>query len=115
MPRTPDFSIKAGARQPPIVATLGDDAGVVDLTAATAVRFRMWAVVGGAVKVGQPGSFVGPRTGGQVSYAWAAADTDTPGDFFADWLVTWADGTTQAFPTDPDAPNLLVRVLRGPG
>lgn len=114
MARTPDFSIKAGARQPPIVATLSDTAGVVDLTAAASVRFRMWSIVGGAEKVNASASFVGPRTSGQVSYAWADADVDAPADYWADWLVTWADGTDQAFPTDPDAPNLLVRVLRGP-
>lgn len=100
-----DFSIRAGDRSPAFVATLKrQDGTTVDLTNASSAALRMrrydsetLAVDGGVM------TFLTPRTTGQVSYAWAAADTAVAdiGNYWADVRIVWSDGTTQSFPT-PD-------------
>ena len=95
---TPDFTIKRGDRLPPLTVTLRDAAGAaVPLTGAT-VRFHMREIGAQEVKVNRPAQVVQPPANGQVSYAWAAGDTDTPGTYYAEFQVTWSDGTVQTFP-----------------
>jgi hypothetical protein len=47
-------------------------------------------------------------TDGKVEYAWAGTDTDTPGTFDADWLVTYGSNP-MTVPSDKH-----VTVLIGP-
>lgn len=93
-----DFYIAAGTRQPKITATLKDAAGVAVNLTGLSVRFRMRRPGVIAPKVDAPAAIVSAAAG-TVEYAWAALDTDTPGLFLYDWLVTFGDGTTAAYPT----------------
>lgn len=94
-----DFEIKANDRKPSITATLGfEGGGSPDLTDAT-VQFIMRAAdpTVGTVKVKSSAVIVTPETG-VVRYDWAAGDTDIPGEYHAEWEVTFADGLPQTFP-----------------
>lgn len=94
----PDFVLKAHDRLPSIQAVLSTAGGVVDLTAATGVTFIMKATQGNTVKVNAAATVVS-ATGGVCRYDWLAADSDTPGEYIAEWQVTWAGGKRQTFPT----------------
>lgn len=96
-----DFSIKAHDRLPSIRAQLmtETDEVPVDLTAASGVRFVMTTAVGSISKVSAPAVVESPPTSGIVRYDWVAADTDTPGQYLAEWEVTWVGGKKQTFPT----------------
>lgn len=99
MASTPDFELKRNDTLPVLVATLTDAAGVaVDLTNATAVRFHLKAL-DGTVKVNALATITTPASG-IVSYPWTAADTDTAGDYWAEFEATFADGTVETFPND---------------
>lgn len=88
-----DFTMKAHDRLPSIQATLS-----ADLTTATSVKFIMKPLQGNTVKVNTAATIVIPATG-VVRYDWIASDVDTPGEFLAEWEVTWSGGKRQTFPT----------------
>lgn len=96
------FSIKAGDLLPKLTVTLTTTAGtVIDLTTATAVQFRMWRVdarPAGAFKVNAAGAF-DDKPNGVVSYTWAGTDTDTPGLYYAEFVLTWPGPKPQTIPT----------------
>ena len=93
-----DWTMKRNDTGPVITATLKDAAGAaVNLTTATQVKFKMRAVAPGSLKVDGTAT-VTNAAGGQVSYAWQAADTDTAGDYYAEWEVTFASGLIETFP-----------------
>jgi hypothetical protein len=93
----PDFVIKAFDELPSIRATLSVAGNPVDLTGAT-VRFIMVPKGAKTVKVKAPAVIVAP-TQGVVRYDWTSADTNTPGEYQAEWEVTFTDGKSQSFPT----------------
>ena len=95
-----DFTIKAHDRLPVIRAQfMTDDVAPVpiDLSQALSVTFIM-KLEDGAIKVNALGDIITPLQG-IVEYAWAATDTDTPGDYIAEWEVLWSNDKTQTFPT----------------
>lgn len=96
-----DFSIKAHDRLPSIRAQLMTEADEqpVDLTAAQSVRFIMTTAVGSVSKVSAVAVVEDPPTTGIVRYDWTAEDTNTPGQYLAEWEVTWVGGKKQTFPT----------------
>lgn len=91
MSLTDHLTITAGDTATPIRARAYDADGYVDLTVFASVQFRM---------VG-PATVQGAATGdalGNLSYAWGAGQTDTPGEYQAVWRCTDGSGKMQTFP-----------------
>lgn len=93
------FRIKKGDTLPAIEAVLSTSAGVVDLTAATAVYLVLKEKgTDGALVFKKAGSIVAPATAGTVKYAWAADDTAVVGKYNAEFEVHFGSDV-QTFPT----------------
>lgn len=94
------FSIKQGAQNPALEATLTKGDGTPqDLTGGT-VTFSMKRKRTGVVKVNAGAcTIVGAAANGQVKYAWAAGDVDTPGVYYGSFKVTGLAGGPAVFPT----------------
>ena len=91
--------IKQGARDPALVVTLNDESGTaVNVSAATSITLTMRTKNGTVLINQQTMSFVTDGTDGQVSYAWQAGSTDTPGEHDIEVDVNWASGTRTTFP-----------------
>jgi hypothetical protein len=78
----------------------------LDLTTATDVRFQMRRFQAGALKMDRAAEFI-DRVGGIVEVTPDASDTDTPGQYFAEWRVTYPGGDILV----PDGGYIRVRVL----
>ena len=93
-----DFTLKAHDRLPSIQSVQSSGGTPIDLTGATGVNFIMKATQGSTIKVNAAAIIVTPLSG-VVRYDWAVADVDTPGEYIAEWQVTWTGGKKQSFPT----------------
>lgn len=109
-----DFIIGRGDTLYPFDDVLLDGTGTpIDLSAATAVRFRMGTKRSlgeladpSDLVVDADGSFL-DRPNGVVRYSWQDGDTDVAGRYLAEWKVTFPTGTL----TVPNgAPKRIVRV-----
>lgn len=97
-----DFYVKQHDTAPPIQVPLPDVtqvSGALNLTGCT-VAFIMRAVQGTVPKVNSAAIVIN-AVGGIVQYQWVSPDTDTAGDYQAEFQVTFANGTKQTFP-DPN-------------
>jgi hypothetical protein len=101
-----DFEIKQNDLLPEITATLLEpDDSPLDLTGAT-VRFVMrHTSMANVAKVAAAATVVSP-TAGTVKYIWTGTDTDTAGDYLAEWEVTYPAGTLSV----PNTGYILVRI-----
>jgi hypothetical protein len=104
------FEIKQGDRRPLFVVVLKDDFGepsesIVNLTTATSAVFNMRAANAGAVKVNRGSATITNAAGGEVTYSWGTADTNTAGSFEAEVEITWNDGKPETFPGGPGGGN----------
>jgi hypothetical protein len=103
----PDATIKRTDLLPELTAILKDaDGNVVDLTGATSAEFHMTPVGSSTPKVDATATIVDPPAG-EVKYTWAGTDTDTAGDFYAEFEITFT-GKTETFPNDG---HLLLRIV----
>lgn len=102
MARRPDFWIKEGDSAPKLLVTCVDEEEVVvPLDAAVSVAFYMYDPGSASPKVdGAAANIVAPPSNGQVEYVWQpdGSDTADPGDYDAEFEVTWSDGTKTTFP-----------------
>lgn len=93
------FYIKQNDTGPSLSAILKDENNVPVLLTGATVRFHMRAVDSDQVKVDAVATIVNASSG-SVRYDWVEADTDTPGAHFAEFEVTYPDGTVETFPND---------------
>jgi hypothetical protein len=73
---------------------------IVDLAAegAIGVTFTMRNRYDSASKIDEAAAAIFDGPNGVLRYTWVAADTDTPGVYYADWTVTFPGGP-ESFPT----------------
>jgi hypothetical protein len=104
--RAPDFYIRQNDTAPAIAYQLKDGNGnAVNLTGAT-VKFIMHLPGDATPKINATATITDAPTG-QVSYTFSGTNTDTIGDYLAEWQVTFGAGAVETFPnSDP----LKVRV-----
>lgn len=101
MARNREFYIKVGDTAPAIEVTCKDsDGDAVDVSGST-VRFHMKARGASSTTVDAAATIVDGPTG-VVKYQWVTADTDTAGDYLAEFEVTYTDGTIESFPNRYD-------------
>lgn len=106
--------IKQNDTQPSISATLTEDGVAVDITGATVTfvmrpRATRCQPASGAPKV-EAAAVVVNAAAGQVRYDWAVGDTDTEGQFDAEFKVTLA-GATTTYPSQNYIPVVVVKDL----
>lgn len=93
-----DFTIKRNDTAPPIVITLKDANGAVDVSTAKAIHLFMKSDTL-LVKTG-PMDKVTDGKDGKVEYQWAVGDLKVAGSYRGEVEVTRADDTVQTFPND---------------
>jgi hypothetical protein len=104
-----DFEIPKSRLLPVLTATLSDANGAMNLSAASGVKFQMRLPGSSTLKVDAVAEIVS-AAGGQVRYAWAGTDTDTPGLYLA-----WFEVTTAGKAFNAPEPPLVIEVTRGAG
>lgn len=112
------FEIKQHDRRPFFVVVLKDDFGeptetVVNLTTATSAVFNMRVKPGGSVKVNRGSASISNAAGGEVTFPWGTADTDTIGTFESEVEITWNDGKAETFPGGPTAGSYWDVIVTG--
>jgi hypothetical protein len=104
---TPSLIIKQYDTYPPLLATLTDSNGAIDLTSALIVEFVMRGRNTGTPVTGN--CTVVNATTGQVSYQWASSDTIVADTYDVEFYITWATGGKQTVP-NAAAANPVVEV-----
>jgi len=101
-----DFTIVRNDRLPSIACVFGGGSGRT-LAAGTTVKFIMALKSTGVVKV-SAAAVIEDATARRVRYDWTALNTDTAGDYVAEFEVTYTDGLVETF---PQGRKLSVKVL----
>jgi hypothetical protein len=95
-----DFIIQKGTTRPILNSTLTySDGSTVNLTGAT-VKFVMRPVTATAPTTSAGATITSATSPATVQYTFTAVDTQSAGQFQAQWAVTFGDGSTMNFPTD---------------
>jgi Rib/alpha/Esp surface antigen-like repeat protein len=103
-----DFIIKQNDTRPYLDAQLANTDGTpIDLTGCT-VRFFMVSTSGGQPKINAQCAIT-DAVNGKVRYYWQAGDTESFGDYKAEFEITFPDGSKQTVPNDG---YLIISVVR---
>lgn len=105
---TTDFFIKRRDQLPEITATLVDSSDppqTINLGGCS-VRFIMTNKTTDEVAVDAPATIV-DAVNGKVKYSWQPPDTDTDGNFKAEFEVTFGDGRAETFPNNK---NIIIKI-----
>lgn len=109
------FYIKRGDTDPSI-SVICEPRNKVDITGST-VKFFMKNLESGIVAVnGEAGYIVSPADPPQVGYDWQVGETDTVGDYRAEFQITYPNGRIATFPNNNDYDwDLIVEVSQDIG
>lgn len=100
MARNPDFSMKQNDRLPSFdVVVMTGLKEIVDLTDFSTPTFHMWNKRTREVIVDAAATIVS-ATGGLLRYSWAAADTDIPGLYEAEFGLVYTGSLPMTIPND---------------
>jgi len=91
-----DFVIKEGDRDPAIEATLERDGSPYDLSDARRVDIVIGALRDPPIVDAQ--TTITDAADGTVRYIWQLGDTDEPGTYRTEWIVTTPSGAEATFP-----------------
>lgn len=93
------FFLKKGDTLPELTATLqAIDGTPVNIGTATVLfRMRLASSAGSTYKVSSAATVL-DAVNGRVSYSWQATDTDTPGHYYAEFVLTFSSGAKQTVP-----------------
>jgi hypothetical protein len=94
-----DYTIKQNDFGVPIRATLSDENGVVDLTAATVVRLLMHGTKT-QTELAFTAAVEGTPTDGRVIYTWQAGDLSVADTYRAEFEVAFGGSALVTFPSD---------------
>lgn len=101
------FYIKQNDTSPALRRTLSTSDGAINLTGAV-VRFHMTKRPGvDPLKVDAVATIVSAAEG-VVEYPWSVGDTDTAGNFEAEFEITFADGSVE---TVPNTENIRISIF----
>lgn len=106
MGMTWDYEVSQGATAAKITATLtGADGTPVPFQSGDAVTLLIEPpggalIVNAVATITKPGAASGDPLQGQVTYQFQAADLATPGGYYMQFEVVYANGTKDWFPTE---------------
>lgn len=99
------YLLKRNDTRPRIRMYLRQGAGAgtpIDLTNATAVVFNMRPAGSEVPKISRADASIVTANAGLVQYTPTSSDTDTPGDFLAEFEITFSDGGVLTVPEGND-------------
>lgn len=91
------FSIKAGDLLPSLAATLTDQDGTVENLTGSTVVFR-WSLKGSRTYQSAAAAIVS-AVDGTVRYDWVTGQTDAPGEYLGEFVVTDGASKDKTFPS----------------
>ncbi len=92
-----DFVMKQGDLEPSLFATIVDSPGVpAPLATASTIQLRFATAT--LVELWVRDVDVDDADAGEVSYTWQDGDTDTPGTYYAEFVVDWSGSRLQTYP-----------------
>jgi len=100
------FFIKQDDTAPALQYTIKDEDEVAIDVSGSTVKFYMQDEHG-VTKIDAGTVTLVDAANGVVSYAWAAPDTDTAGIYYAEFVVTFSDGTIRTSP-DPGWISVII-------
>lgn len=92
----PAYTLKRNDTYPPLVATLIDANGVINLTSAASVKFIMKGIATNTL-VQNPCTII-DAVNGKVQYNWGASDAAVPDTYNMEFQITWGGGGKQTVP-----------------
>lgn len=90
------FTIKQNDLLPKLEAVLSDEDGPIDLSAVTGVSFRFHHKESGATSTAA--AIIVTPAAGLVRYEWQAGDTSLVGDYWGEFVISWA-GALETVPS----------------